>query len=94
MGAWRKVIVDDYIPVDEQNQPLLPVCEEANELWPLILTKAVMKVVSLDYGGGVGSSEMGDAGFVLHVLTGYTPHVIYLGHPRWTRKAIWNKLQA
>ncbi|OQV17619.1 putative Androglobin [Hypsibius exemplaris] len=94
MGAWRKVVVDDYIPVDEHNRPLLPVCNEPNELWPLILTKAVMKVVSLDYGGNTGSSEMGDAGFVLHVLTGYTPHVIYLRHPKSTRKAIWNKLQA
>jgi hypothetical protein len=94
MGSWRKVVVDDFIPVDEKNQPLLPVCEEPTELWPLILTKAVIKVVSLDYGGGTGNSELGDVGFILHVLTGYVPHLIYLTDPKSTKKALWNKLQA
>ena len=86
--------MDDFIPVDEKNRSLLPVCKEKYELWPIILTKAVLKVVSLDFGGGTVNSEVGDHAFILSVLTGYVPCVAYLDHPLSTRKAVWNKLQA
>lgn len=49
MGAWRKVIIDDMIPVDEKGTILLPQTTINGEIWPMLLTKALMKIVSLEY---------------------------------------------
>ncbi|XP_055336372.1 uncharacterized protein LOC129586906 isoform X2 [Paramacrobiotus metropolitanus] len=94
MGTWRKISVDDQIPVDENNHSLLPICSEPTEIWPVILSKAVLKIAALDFGGGLSSSEFGDPAFILHVLTGWVPYVIYLDNPKFTKKFMWNKLQA
>lgn len=48
-GSYRKFIVDDSIPCDENMKPLLPFATRQNELWPLIITKALIKVASLEY---------------------------------------------
>ncbi|KAF7255174.1 hypothetical protein EG68_08272, partial [Paragonimus skrjabini miyazakii] len=48
MGCWRKVIVDDQIPFDEDSLMLLPQSRYAHELWPMLLTKALLKIASLE----------------------------------------------
>ena len=47
-GAWRKITVDDRMPFDEANQMLLPRTCNANELWPAILTKGILKIAALE----------------------------------------------
>ena len=47
VGKWRKVIVDDMIPCNEEDMPLLPTSSNQNEIWPLILFKALLKVTAL-----------------------------------------------
>jgi hypothetical protein len=47
-GTWRKVIVDDLIPVDEKGLFLLPQTTISGEIWPLILSKALLKIISLE----------------------------------------------
>ena len=47
-GQWRKVIVDDLMPFDEDGQMLLPTTENPVELWAPILSKALLKVASLE----------------------------------------------
>lgn len=42
---WRAVAVDDTIPVDALGQPLL-VSAEPMQLWPLLLSMAVFKVMA------------------------------------------------
>ncbi len=42
---WRTVAVDDWVPVDFFGQPML-VCALPLQLWPLLLTKAVFKLMS------------------------------------------------
>jgi len=81
MGCWRKITVDDFIPCDENGNILLPRTAKENELWPLLLSKALVKVASLDYFGGNSFSEMGDTNMV-HCLTGWLPEPIPLryGH--------------
>ena len=39
MGAWRKIVIDDQIPVDDQNRPMLPQTTISGELWPMLLSK-------------------------------------------------------
>ncbi|CAL1548032.1 unnamed protein product [Lymnaea stagnalis] len=77
MGAWRKIYVDDLLPFDEHNKMLLPSSAVQHELWPMLLTKALIKVASLDYAGGNPSQEFGDM-TVIHCLTGWIPEIIPL----------------
>ncbi|GFH10921.1 adenylate kinase, partial [Haematococcus lacustris] len=44
MDTWRTVVIDDRIPVDLFGRPLL-VGSRPLQLWPLLLSKAVLKVM-------------------------------------------------
>uniref|UniRef100_A0ACB8GBF9 Uncharacterized protein n=1 Tax=Sphaerodactylus townsendi TaxID=933632 RepID=A0ACB8GBF9_9SAUR len=48
MGSWRKIIVDDSIPFSEDNFMLLPATTCEIELWPLILSKAIIKLANIE----------------------------------------------
>ncbi|XP_071138046.1 androglobin-like isoform X11 [Mytilus edulis] len=77
MGCWRKLTVDDSLPLDENDRLLLPATTMSHELWPMLLTKALIKIASLDYAGGSSSSEFGDCSIV-QCLTGWIPESIPL----------------
>ncbi|XP_059171472.1 androglobin-like isoform X6 [Physella acuta] len=77
MGVWRKIIIDDLMPFDEEDRLLLPASALSHELWPMLLTKALIKVASLDYSGGNPSQEFGDM-TAIHCLTGWLPEAIPL----------------
>jgi len=47
-GCWRKLIIDDLIPIDKNGRILLPQTTINGELWPLLLTKALIKIISLE----------------------------------------------
>lgn len=54
MGSWRKITLDDRIPVDTTTgQVLLPLttagAKDELELWPLLLMKALLKIASLTW---------------------------------------------
>ncbi|XP_070158784.1 androglobin [Polyergus mexicanus] len=49
MGCWRRILVDDNIPVDKNGRPLLPCTSNNFELWPMLLAKALLKVASLTW---------------------------------------------
>ncbi|MEE6475055.1 hypothetical protein FKM82_010600 [Ascaphus truei] len=76
MGCWRKIVVDDTLPFNDNNKLLLPatICEA--ELWPLLLSKAIIKLASVDTNG-FAKKELGEF-TVLHALTGWLPEVIPL----------------
>jgi len=46
MDEWHRVTVDDRIPVDAYGAPLL-VGSMPAQLWPLILSKAILKLMAL-----------------------------------------------
>ncbi|KAJ8315589.1 hypothetical protein KUTeg_007739 [Tegillarca granosa] len=81
MGCWRKIIVDDQMPFDDNDQLLLPATSHQHELWPMLLTKGLIKIASLEYSGGSASSEFGDCN-IIQCLTGWIPESIPLqyGH--------------
>ncbi|XP_076445485.1 androglobin-like [Babylonia areolata] len=80
MGCWRKIAVDDLMPFDEKDHLLLPVTTRTHELWPMLLAKALIKIASLDYSGGMPGQEFGDF-MILHNLTGWLPEAIPLHTP-------------
>ncbi|KAG8583479.1 hypothetical protein GDO81_008436 [Engystomops pustulosus] len=76
MGCWRKIVVDDTLPFSEDDKLLLPATTCEAELWPLLLSKAIIKLASIDTNGFV-KRELGEF-TVLHALTGWLPEVIPL----------------
>ena len=88
LGAWRKITVDDKIPVDSAGRPLLISSPCIHEIWPLILSKALIKVASTSYKDD-GSVEYGDfdvfntfKGWLPEkfTLSTYTPSSIFWGN--------------
>jgi Calpain family cysteine protease len=46
-GAWRSVTVDDRVPLTAAGAQLLPCTADSRELWPLLLSKALLKLHAL-----------------------------------------------
>ena len=43
-GEWKMVIIDDTVPCDEKGLSVLPQCSNPMELWPLLLSKLILKL--------------------------------------------------
>lgn len=50
-GCWRRILIDDTVPVDKDGRSLLPYTSNNFELWPMLLAKALLKVASLTWNG-------------------------------------------
>nr|XP_057913582.1 androglobin isoform X2 [Doryrhamphus excisus]XP_057913583.1 androglobin isoform X2 [Doryrhamphus excisus]XP_057913584.1 androglobin isoform X2 [Doryrhamphus excisus] len=82
MGCWRRITVDDLMPFDKENRLLLPASSCRSELWPMLLAKALIKVINtrphiVDDNRNKMlqlSREMGEFTFI-HQLTGWIPEV-------------------
>ncbi|XP_038078681.1 androglobin-like isoform X2 [Patiria miniata] len=90
MGCWRKVTIDDTVPFDDNGNMLLPATTLQHELWPMLLSKALIKVISLDYASGNSSCEFGDVS-VIHALTGWLPETIPLQYGHLDK--VWHLLK-
>ncbi|KAM4694237.1 androglobin [Discoglossus pictus] len=88
MGCWRKIVVDDTIPFNEDNKLLLPTTSCENELWPLLLSKAIIKLASVDTIR-FAKRELGEF-TILHALTGWLPEVL----PLQNLENAWDYLKA
>lgn len=69
------------MPVDDKGQLLLPVSSINAEIWPMLLTKALMKVISLDLNNSDSPNEFNDVSIV-SCFTGWLPEPLPLrfGH--------------
>ena len=72
MGKYRKIVIDDKFPVHKETfENFLPQCSSPYELWPIILTKALIKLYSYKYKcEPYESDEVGDCS-ILYSLTRY-----------------------
>jgi hypothetical protein len=70
LGNWRKITVDDSIPVDSKGRPLLIRSALQHELWPLILSKAILKIAELSYRESDEYLDFGDFD-VIHTLSSW-----------------------
>ncbi|NWU43681.1 ADGB protein, partial [Hylia prasina] len=89
MGCWRKIIVDDTMPFSEEDNLLLPATTCQNELWPMLLSKAIIKLANTSINE-TGKREMEEF-TVLQTLTGWIPEVIPL-QPEYLDK-VWGFLR-
>eukprot|EP00047_Mylnosiga_fluctuans_P023531 m.139588 g.139588 ORF g.139588 m.139588 type:complete len:1518 (-) comp9618_c0_seq1:4821-9374(-) len=79
MGMWRKVTIDDLVPVDSDGRPLLPRTSIAGEIWAFLVAKAVCTLLSAtgSYSAGIDQSEFGAASLI-QILTGWMPETVPL----------------
>ncbi|XP_036438197.1 androglobin [Colossoma macropomum] len=89
MGCWRKITIDDSLPFDEKSNLLLPATTNQSELWPMLLTKAILKLASTDVVPSP-RRELGEF-TVIHCLTGWIPEIIPL-QSRYVGK-VWEFLK-
>ena len=71
MGKERKVVIDDLIPFTYDEEFVFPGCEDIKELWPVLMTKALIKLNIYKYRhpNYYRSEEFDDIGFIYN-LTG------------------------
>ncbi|XP_061594932.1 androglobin-like [Cololabis saira] len=74
MGSWRKITIDDSMPFDEENNLLLPASTCQSELWPMLLTKALLKVTNANQVNDI-SNATGEYTFIQY-FTGWIPEII------------------
>ena len=72
MGKFRKIEIDDRFPVNKETyENYFPQTENKNEIWPLIFTKALIKLYSYKYKcDDYEREEIGDSS-ILFSLTKY-----------------------
>jgi hypothetical protein len=75
LGSWRKIVVDDRIPVDHSGRALVLTSSTQNEIWTMILSKALLKLACLSFSDELGECEFGDFD-VLTALRGWIPESI------------------
>ncbi|XP_031337270.1 androglobin-like [Photinus pyralis] len=80
MGCWRKITVDDMLPINHSQELLFPAlheCDSPNteiQIWPFILCKALLKLANLSQIQ-TEDDELLDFDIV-HCLTGWFPYKI------------------
>ncbi|GAW81633.1 hypothetical protein, conserved [Plasmodium gonderi] len=72
-GIQRKIIIDDYVPVKNNNSLLVAYSNNQKELWVTLLEKAFVKLM-----GGSYSMYGSNPGSDLYYLTGWIPVTISL----------------
>ncbi|KAM3133078.1 hypothetical protein pb186bvf_014795 [Paramecium bursaria] len=78
MGKERKIQITDHMPVNFQGKPLLPYSVQETQLWPMLISKAVLQL--WDYQSK--DSLVGD-GFVMYALMGLLTETIDLKGNSW-----------
>ena len=74
MGKLRAIEIDDRMPLSFRDEYFLPKCDSLEELWPALLTKALMKL----YSYKIISSKFQEIGDPepFYALTGYVPTLL------------------
>jgi len=71
MGKYRKIEIDDRMPCSKYDELLTPKCENIEELWPAIISKALIKLFSYKYKlTDYFYDNIGDCS-IIYALTGY-----------------------
>ncbi|KAJ3391585.1 calpain 7 [Entophlyctis sp. JEL0112] len=85
-GIYRKVVVDDYLPVSRRNKLMCTYSNNENEVWPSIIEKAYMKLNGgYDFPGS-------NSGIDLYALTGWIPEQLFVNEANWNADFQWKRI--
>lgn len=76
MGKLRKVEIDDKMPCDKNEEPFIPICESLEELWPALLTKAIIKLFSYKFKNYSKADDLIGDVQIINALTGFFAEVV------------------
>lgn len=83
-GVLREVVVDDYIPVNQQGDPLFAKPAAGRSIWVMILEKCWAKLHG-SYGAMIG----GLPNEVLHSLSGAPTYYHEIPSDKLKREELW-----
>lgn len=86
-GCWRKVVIDDRLPVSK-NHRILHVIDRRNPalLWPALLEKAYLKIRGgYDFPGSNSCSD-------LWTFTGWIPEQVFLQESDTVSDRLWSRI--
>ncbi|KAJ2865561.1 cysteine protease [Coemansia aciculifera] len=84
-GLWRRVIIDDLLPVAE-NGKLLCTYSDVGDIGPSLMEKAFLKVMGgYDFPGSNSSTD-------LHVLTGWIPEHVFIQDQAFNADRTWVRM--
>ncbi len=85
-GVFRKVVVDDFLPIAKDGSLMCTYSRNRNELWPSIIEKAYMKLMGgYDFPGS-------NSGIDLHALTGWIPEHVFIREKYFNAESTWMRL--
>ncbi|KAG8463754.1 hypothetical protein KFE25_004027 [Diacronema lutheri] len=88
-GQWRAITIDDTLPCDATGHGLLPRTLAPRELWPSLLTKALLKL-----GARTSAGLRPRDPSVLTALTGWLPQVLPIAPASQPDHLTWDALTA
>ncbi|KAJ2039842.1 cysteine protease, partial [Coemansia sp. S3946] len=84
-GLWRRVIIDDLLPVAE-NGRLLCTYSDSGDIGPSLMEKAFLKVMGgYDFPGSNSSTD-------LHILTGWIPEHVFIQDQAFNADRMWERM--
>ncbi|KAI9348162.1 hypothetical protein BDR26DRAFT_854076 [Obelidium mucronatum] len=85
-GVYRKIVVDDYLPVSQNGVLMCTYAVHKSEFWPSIIEKAYMKLNGgYDFPGS-------NSGIDLYALTGWIPEQIFINDSKWNADIQWKRI--
>ncbi|KAJ1647814.1 cysteine protease [Coemansia erecta] len=84
-GLWRRVIIDDQLPVADDSR-LLCTYSTGSDIGPSLMEKAFLKVMGgYDFPGSNSSTD-------LHVLTGWIPEHVFVQDEAFDAARMWSRM--
>lgn len=89
-GKLNKIEIDDAMPFNKFDELQTAKCESLEELWPTILTKAILKLFKYKFRkNNYLYDEIGDV-HIIYALTGYQGERIFLKNPKTSMSITFN----
>ena len=91
MGKLRKIEIDDRMPCDKNIKILVPKCHQIEELWPAIITKAILKLFSYKFKSFSKIDYLIGDIQIINALTGYFGELTNIANPNLELKKNLNR---